>query len=248
MYFNDLTTRLYKDTHTYARAFRPNRGMVASSLSEVDLPRLHSTESLMKAHHLKAGTLSLLFLCFALFTTGCHDSILSSNEEAVFDSTNNDTTIPGDDDGTPDQGSGDNGDDSNTPGDDDGTPDQGSGDNGEDDSDSGSDDDRDDDDRMEVRLSAETVDARASGKAKYEVDGSRKKFSTEVEDVSVDGDGEVIVYRGAAVIFQGAIRIQDGVGDLNRDTEDGHTVPSMREDDRVEVYNANGALILTGKF
>ncbi len=217
----------------------------------------------MKTRKLNIGTLTLLFFCFTLVTTGCHDSIVSSNEDAAADATNrqdgsgttngNDSNTPGDDDGTSDQGSGDNGDDnsgddSNTPGDDDGTDDQGSGDNGDGNSNSGSDGSDDDEARMEAGLAAEAVNALASGKAKYEVDGSRQKFSTEVEDVSVDGNGQVIVYRGAELIFEGAIRIQNGIGDLNRDTENGNTIPAIQAGDRVEVSNSDGVLILTGRF
>ena len=102
--------------------------------------------------------------------------------------------------------------------------------------------------RIEVRLSATSADPRASGKAKFEVRDSRRRFSTEVEDVAVNGTGRVRVTRSGQTVLDAPIQISNGFGDLNLDTLDGQQVPGMRPGDVVRVTNANGQVILQGAF
>ena len=103
--------------------------------------------------------------------------------------------------------------------------------------------------RLEARLQATAADPLASGTAKFERrDNGRRKFSTEVEDVSVDGTGQVRVYRNGQAYFSAPIQITNGFGDLNLDTLNGQQVPGMRAGDGVGVFNADGVLILRGRL
>ena len=100
--------------------------------------------------------------------------------------------------------------------------------------------------RLEVGLNATDADPLASGKAKFESrsGGTRSRFSTEVEDVSVDGDGEVVVSRDGVELLRATIMVAGGFGDLNLDSRR-DDVPAMLEGDLVEVFNADGVLILS---
>ncbi|WP_457652693.1 hypothetical protein [Rhodocaloribacter sp.] len=100
--------------------------------------------------------------------------------------------------------------------------------------------------RLEVGLNATDADPLASGKAKFEsrTDRDRSRFSTEVEDVSLDGDGEVVVSRDGVEVLRATIMIANGFGDLNMDSRR-DDVPAMLEGDLVEVFNADGVLILS---
>ncbi len=100
--------------------------------------------------------------------------------------------------------------------------------------------------KLEGRLRATFADPLASGKAKFEMRSDRTRFSTEVQDVSTAGRGTVHLSRGGAVMLHEAITIALGFGDLNRDTRDGDAVPELAAGDLVEVFNADGALILSG--
>ncbi|RMF54050.1 MAG: hypothetical protein D6746_14925 [Bacteroidetes bacterium] len=101
--------------------------------------------------------------------------------------------------------------------------------------------------RLEGELSATSTDPLASGKAKYEArtDRNRSRFSTEVEDVSVDGEGEVVVSRDGTELMRATISIVNGFGDLNMSSRR-DDIPEMLSGDLVEVYNADGVLILSG--
>ncbi len=109
--------------------------------------------------------------------------------------------------------------------------------------------------RLEAELVATTADPLASGKAKFEYRADRTRFSTEVEDVNIDGQGRVTVTRTTTmddgtvmvdVIQDDAITIVGGVGDLNLDTRDTQTVNAMQSDDVVKVFNNNDDKILEG--
>ncbi len=103
---------------------------------------------------------------------------------------------------------------------------------------------------LEANLSSTQADPLASGTARWEMraDG-RLKFSTEVEDVSIDGNGRVIVTRaGSGVVLRGTINIAGGLGDFNIDTDNGQSVPVMQSGDRVTVRNAERQLILRGRL
>jgi hypothetical protein len=100
--------------------------------------------------------------------------------------------------------------------------------------------------RLEAKLNATDADPLASGKGKYEsrTGGARSRFSTEVEDVSVDGSGEVVVSRAGVEVLREVIEIAGGFGDLNLDSRR-DVIPTMLEGDLVEVFNADGVLILS---
>ncbi len=100
--------------------------------------------------------------------------------------------------------------------------------------------------RLEAKLNATDADPLASGKGKFEsrTDRDRSRFSTEVEDVSVDGDGEVVVSRDGVELLRATIMVAGGFGDLNLDSRR-DDVPAMLEGDLVEVFNADGVLILS---
>ncbi len=100
--------------------------------------------------------------------------------------------------------------------------------------------------RLEGRLSATDADPLASGKAKFEsrLDRDRSRFSTEVEDVSVDGDGEVVVSRDGVELLRATIMLTNGFGDLNLDSRR-DDIPAMLAGDLVEVLNADGVLLLS---
>ncbi len=100
--------------------------------------------------------------------------------------------------------------------------------------------------RLEARLNATDADPLASGKGKYEArtDRARARFSAEVEDVSGDGSGEVVVSRDGVELLREVIEIVGGSADLNLDSRR-DVIPTMLEGDLVEVFNADGALILS---
>jgi hypothetical protein len=98
--------------------------------------------------------------------------------------------------------------------------------------------------RMRAELSATPAGGLASGHADFRQRASETRLSVEVEDVSVNGNGTVVVKRGAATLLTRSIRIRLGFGDLNLRSG----VPTLAAGDTVEVYDANGALILTGSF
>lgn len=99
--------------------------------------------------------------------------------------------------------------------------------------------------KLEVRLDSATTPA--SGKAKFESRSDRVRFSTEVEDMSSDGFGTVLVLHEGTVILDQPVEIVAGVGDLNLDSRDGDAVPNIVQGDVVQVF-FGGELILTGTF
>lgn len=100
--------------------------------------------------------------------------------------------------------------------------------------------------KLEGRLAASSADPLASGKAKFETRADRARFSTEIEDVSTDGTGMVVVLRGGAQVFQAALSLAGGVADLNLDSRLGDAVPALAAGDQVRVFRADGTLILSG--
>ncbi len=96
--------------------------------------------------------------------------------------------------------------------------------------------------RLEGRLVATSASPKASGTAKWELRGSRVKFSTEVEDVNTSGKHDVRV-NGTTIDY---VNVINGFGDLNLDSTLGHNVPSFKSGDRVEVFNPSGKVILSG--
>lgn len=100
--------------------------------------------------------------------------------------------------------------------------------------------------RLLARLAATDADPLASGKTKFESRPDRTRFSTEVEDVSADGAGEVVVSRDGVEILRAGLDIAGGFGDLNMDSRRGDDVPDMMEGDLVELFGADGALLMSG--
>ena len=98
--------------------------------------------------------------------------------------------------------------------------------------------------RLESRLTATSAEPLDSGKAKFEMRDDRVRFSTEVEDVAVAQQIEVVV----AGMSLGTVAIDAlGGADLNLDSRDGDTVPVLQDGDLVEVFDTNGnILILSG--
>lgn len=98
--------------------------------------------------------------------------------------------------------------------------------------------------RLESRLTATSAEPLASGKAKFEMRDDRVRFSTEVQDVAVAQQIEVVV----AGMSLGTVAIDAlGGADLNLDSRDGDTVPVLQDGDLVEVFDTNGnILILSG--
>ena len=81
-----------------------------------------------------------------------------------------------------------------------------------------------------------------SGKAKYEQRNDRTRLSVEVEDLALIGTFTVKV-NGTVV---GTILVLLGAGDLNLDTRDGDSAPTLSAGAKVEVFASNGALVLSG--
>jgi hypothetical protein len=106
--------------------------------------------------------------------------------------------------------------------------------------------------QTEVRLRAEFTATAAGGPADGHADwrreGARTRLSVEVEDVTRDGTGRVVILRGTTVVFSRAINIVGGFSDLNLDTANGNVVPALRVGDVVRIRDSSGALILVGRF
>lgn len=98
---------------------------------------------------------------------------------------------------------------------------------------------------FQANLTATSAEPLASGKAKFERRGTRLKFSTEVEDLAHTSTIRVTV-NGKVV---GTAPVVLGAADLNLDTLNGQTVPSMGAGATVRVFNATtGTLILSGQL
>lgn len=180
--------------------------------------------------------ITLLYSLFCIvglfYLTGCHTSILAPDPTE-------DTGITqdqlGDGSGGGDTGGDDNG----------GTT--GGGDNGE--NTGGDDDGGDDAGQAPVSLEAPlraSDGSDASGEAKFERRSDRVTFTVEVEDMEDDGTATIVVVRAGAVVYQGSLRIDAGSGNLNMDSRDGDTVPSLTSGDRVRVEDPAGAVALSG--
>ena len=104
----------------------------------------------------------------------------------------------------------------------------------------------------EIRLRADFTATAAGGPADGQADwrraGTRTRLSVEVEDVQRNGTGRVLIVRGTTTIFNRAITIVNGFADLNLDTLNGHTVPTVKAGDVVRVKDSSGAVILRGTF
>lgn len=93
-------------------------------------------------------------------------------------------------------------------------------------------------------LAATTVDPLASGTARWESRPDRITFTCEVEDVTTSGSHEVRV-NGVTV---GCVNVAAGLGDLDIDSRNGDSIPTMNVGDRVQVLNQSGRVTLRGRF
>ena len=96
--------------------------------------------------------------------------------------------------------------------------------------------------RLQAPLAATRVDQLASGTARWESRPDRVTFTCEVEDITTTGSHQVLV-NGVLV---GSVSVVAGLGDLNMDSRDGDTIPTMNVGDRVQVKNPSGVVILKG--
>ncbi len=96
--------------------------------------------------------------------------------------------------------------------------------------------------RLLAKLEATKKDPLASGKAKWEKQSARIKFSVEAEDLKHNGKHRILV-DGNEV---GLLYVKDGIGDLNLDTALGHSIPAMKRGQLVEVFNPSNELVLKG--
>lgn len=97
---------------------------------------------------------------------------------------------------------------------------------------------------LEGALTATAADPLASGTARWESRPDRITFTCEVEDVTTSGSHEVRV-NGVVVGF---VNVVAGLGDLNMDSRNGDSVPTMNAGDRVQVRNPSGRTILRGRL
>lgn len=102
---------------------------------------------------------------------------------------------------------------------------------------------------QELRLRGDLVagDGVASGSGKFErrglsclsPNGTRCKFSVEVEDFSTDGNFNVF----AGSFNMGQISVASGVGDLNLDTDLGATIFNLTSPTTVQVRDGTTVLV-----
>jgi len=101
--------------------------------------------------------------------------------------------------------------------------------------------------RREINLSGEDINGLTpKGKAEFRVRGQQTKFKVEVERVNLpDGTALTVKVNDNAV---GALTLNLGTGELELNSNDGDTVPQIRQGDRVTVTDSNGAVLLSGQF
>lgn len=89
--------------------------------------------------------------------------------------------------------------------------------------------------------------ANAKGKAVYKVNGSEREFQVEVENVKkLAGKSVKIFVNGTQV---GSAMVNSlGTARLNRNTDLGQAVPSIKAGDVVQIKTGGGTLVVSGKF
>jgi hypothetical protein len=87
----------------------------------------------------------------------------------------------------------------------------------------------------------------AKGKAVYKVNGSEREFQVEVENVKkLAGKSVQVIVNGTLV---GSATVDSlGAARLNRNTDLGQTVPSIKSGDTVQIKTGAGKLVALGKF
>ena len=98
-----------------------------------------------------------------------------------------------------------------------------------------------------IALSPSADYPNAKGKAVYKVKGSEREFQVEVENIKKLAGKTVKVYVNGAQVGSATVDSL-GAAQLNRNTDLGQTVPSIKAGDTVQVQTAAGKLIASGKF
>lgn len=101
--------------------------------------------------------------------------------------------------------------------------------------------------RTRITLTASADFPAAKGKATYKVDGSEREFQVEVENIKSLAGKAVKVYVNGVLVGSATVNAL-GQARLNRNTESGQTVPSIKAGDQVQVKTGAGKLIVSGKF
>lgn len=96
--------------------------------------------------------------------------------------------------------------------------------------------------RLEGRLAGTKTAPMASGRARWEERPDRRKFNTQVEDLTASGAYGVKV-NGVSVA---TVTVSSGRGEVELDSRRGDTVPVMHVGDMVEVLNPAGDVVVRG--
>lgn len=96
-------------------------------------------------------------------------------------------------------------------------------------------------------LSGSAAYPNAKGKAVSKVSAEEKEFQVEIENVKALAGKRLTVYVGGAPA--GSMLVNAfGTARLNRNTNNGQTVPSVSSGTTVQVKTAAGKLVASGKF
>jgi hypothetical protein len=101
--------------------------------------------------------------------------------------------------------------------------------------------------RREINLSGDAINGVVpKGKAEFRKRKKQTKFKVEVERVNLpDGTPLTVNVNGNPV---GTLTLNLRTGELELNSNDGDTVPQIRQGDRVTVTDSNGAVLLSGQF
>ena len=98
-----------------------------------------------------------------------------------------------------------------------------------------------------IRLTGRGQYANASGKAKYKVDGANREFQVELENATQLSGQKVFVYANNSKV--GAFVVSSlGAGRLNRSTQRGQNVPTIKAGSVVQIKTGAGVVIVAGSF
>jgi len=99
--------------------------------------------------------------------------------------------------------------------------------------------------RIKIRLTGPAIGGiRPSGNVDFRARDGRLKFKAEVEDVNLPDDTELSVNINGNPVA--VLSLDAGFAELELDTENGDTVPTLQEGDVVTVTDASGAVLLSG--
>ena len=98
-----------------------------------------------------------------------------------------------------------------------------------------------------VELTGPALNGRIpDGRAEFRIDGARRGFKVQVEDVNLPGGTRLAVRVNGATV--GSLRLTVGRGEMELRSQDGATVPAIRRGDVVTVVAANGSVVVSGHF